>query len=298
MTTRTKNISGGSRRTVYTILLSVCLFLGVICACLLVALILIGRNLATQSLIKDCQYDNSSAPSTTTTNTKNSSESLNDIGFLSDESFSNDTSNEISVKIHLNTSKDDKTTKYFSTTPIAEPRPAWRLPRNVKPIHYDLFFHPDLISGHVTGKNNITIQITEPLDYIVVHGYLLNVSAAEVYSAETNEKINVINFHNDSLHQFWIVDLEDTLKPGVYYLVFDFSSMMAGKRVGMYLSNYLDQNDNRRYEQVTTFLNLFMSLHNYLLSHSFFLCRRLLTFRENRFILYYILLISFLINEL
>lgn len=232
-----------TRRTVYTVLLSVCLFLGVICACLLVALVLIGKNLAAQSLFNNCS-------TTTSTNEFFNDESLirnNTISAVDSETF-NDTLNEISVKISVK----DPTSRLLSTTSSTIlPEPKWipgnRLPGDVKPLHYHLKIHPDLRTGLFNGTNNISIETQHPMDHFVLHGHQFNITDVHMYSAETDEQIDVINFHNDSFHQLWVVDLEDTLLPGTYWLILHFSGNMTGNRVGLYTSSYLDENDNRRY---------------------------------------------------
>lgn len=240
-----------TRRTVYTVLLSVCLFLGVICACLLVALVLIGKNLAAQSLLNNnnCSTNNSGNGLEATQFFNDGSLIIrNNTNPATDSEIFNDTLNEISVKISVK----NPTSRFLSTTvstilPEPEWRPGNRLPRDVKPLHYHLKIHPDLRTGLFNGINNISIETRNPMDHFVLHGHQFNITDVRMYSTLTDEKIDVINFHNDSFQQLWVVDLEDTLLPGTYWLVLHFSGNMTGNRVGLYTSSYLDENDNRRY---------------------------------------------------
>lgn len=213
VTSKHLDMSNGSktRRTVYTVLLSVCLFLGVICACLLVALILIGKNLALQNRCSD--------------------KSVN-----TNKSVTNDTSEDvISVTIKVNDVLSKDNDIYQS----------WRLPRDAVPIHYDLFMNPNLTSGDYFGKNNITFKLNERRDHLIVNSFQLNITKVQLFGSDL-EEIKILEFHEDLVHQLQVVDLEESLLPGVYYLYFEYTGSLKDRIVGFYESVYKDDNGKER----------------------------------------------------
>lgn len=203
------------RKNVYTILLSVCLFLGVICACLLVALVLIGKNLALQKQCSD--------------NVNPNLQSNNDSSSKRDKSEDN---SEISVKIHINDKKDN-----------AWPS-GWRLPKDVQPLNYDVYLVPNFIEGVFTGRNNITINLKDRRNHLIVHSNLLNITTVRLFDGKGNE-IEVLDHHADLIHQLHVVDLDDSLQPGLFYLYFEFGGNLTN-RVGFYRSSYHNEAGEQR----------------------------------------------------
>lgn len=202
------------RRTVYTVLLSVCLFLGIICACLLVALVLIGKHLALQQhcIVRQTIYN------ATDNNTKVR---------LGDKS---EDDSEISVKILVNDNK-------VWNSP-------WRLPADVIPLDYNLSFNPNTTSGLFTGTNNVTISLKDRRDHLIVNSDRLNVTVVKLFD-DKGAEIEILDHHGDEIHQLQVVDLEDSLEPGLYYLYFEFSGSLKNY-IGFYSSSYLDEHGNRR----------------------------------------------------
>lgn len=212
------------KSTVYTILLSVCLFLGVICACLLVALVLVGKHLALQGhcLNGTGERTNRALGSPIPENKNNrinhtttAPNSIEDDDILDDE---------ISVKIK---SKKDESW-----------RSGWRLPRSVAPSHYNLTINPDLSTGWFTGSNDITITVTEPRDHIIIHSHLLNITKIKL--SKHGKDVEILGHHEDLMHQLEVVDLVDTLKPGEYNLYVEFNGNMKNRVVGLYKSHYYE----------------------------------------------------------
>lgn len=230
------------RRTIYTLLLSICLFLGVVCAVLLVCLVLIGKNLALQARCKGLGANS------------NSNVNLSDI-LVSDKTLRSVEPDEISVKINVgdllsthsysnnnnllvSSSSNNNNNDYLQR--------GWRLPRDVSPQSYDVTIDPDLQTGLFSGKNNISIVVKDRRDHLIVHSYLLNITNVSVQTSG-GEFLEILDYHEDKVHQLQVVDLEDPLQPGVYYLYFEFSGEMREKIVGIYSSVYYDGDGNKRY---------------------------------------------------
>lgn len=195
------------RRTVYTLLLSVCLFLGILCACLLVALVLIGKHL---SLQKQCE------------NNVNLTNSV-----IEDEV--------ISVTIKVNDVLNKEHDVYQS----------WRLPRDVRPLHYDLYLNPDLLTGVYTGSNNITFELKERRDHLIVNSFKLNVTNVKLYTS-SGDDVKILEYHEDVVHQLQVVDLEETLAPGVYHMYMEYFGSLNDRIIGFYESFYKNNNGEKR----------------------------------------------------
>ena len=60
-----------------------------------------------------------------------------------------------------------------------------RLSEHVIPVHYDLFLHPDLVTGIFSGKVVITLDIQQPTDEIILHSHLLNITFVQFTAPDT-----------------------------------------------------------------------------------------------------------------
>lgn len=233
--TDTKQTTGTNKhkRNLITFLLSVCLFLAVICACLLVALILIGKNLAN---IQQCNNNQNreSVPNKFKHNHHNNSEIIS-VDSNEKGAFDGDFGDRraISVKIKVNNKKNNDN---WST--------AWRLPKDVIPKLYNLTLFPDMPNNRFKGINNMTILLKDSRNHIIFHSNKLNVTVVRLFT-HVGQEIEVLDHHSDQIHQLYVVDLEDSIKRGVYYLYIEFEGPLTDK-IGLYRSVYTNQNGQQR----------------------------------------------------
>ena len=66
------------------------------------------------------------------------------------------------------------------TTPGPEPWWKIRLPRNVKPYHYDLTLHINLNKPHFNGTVATWVDVSSPTPYVLLHAVDMNITQAEV----------------------------------------------------------------------------------------------------------------------
>lgn len=157
----------------------------------------------------------------------------------------------ILIKQYQNTEKKNKNSyssdnHYSSDIKVLNMTKGWekdhRIPENTKPLHYDLLLNPDLESGKFEGNVVITFEVTEPVEYLVIHVRNLEVTNT-VLKKKVNETESDVKFKN-AFHyeenQFWVVELNDNekLDSGLYNISLDFHGNLTGKIVGFYRSIY------------------------------------------------------------
>lgn len=132
----------------------------------------------------------------------------------------------------------------------------FRLPSTVKPIHYDLYLHPDLKKGTFDGRVSILIEILEKRSFIVLHQQDLNIDWVGLYKHELNTKLNskfqtlkkleIKESYSVSDKQFFVVVPDNDLDVGRYDLKLSFNGSMQNKIFGLYSSKYKDEFNNTR----------------------------------------------------
>lgn len=186
-----------SRKTI-ALLLSCCLFLLIICGCLLAALILIGKHVV-----------------------------LN-------------TSGNVGQKINK-----------IPATTLSKKFVA-RLPNDTKPLVYDLTLLPNLNTGLYAGWVNITLNLTNSRDNIVLHGANLTITQVELsrngdLNADHWKVINVIDVKESAFDELLFINVNNTLSAGIYNLFIRFNGSLLNKLRGFYQSTYKAESGRKRY---------------------------------------------------
>ena len=146
----------------------------------------------------------------------------------------------------------------LATTGEAFPWTDIRLPESIRPIHYDLFLHPNLTTFYCKGSVEIWLNITRVTDFIVIHSKDLNVTEIIVTSRDQRtinvKKLLICN----SLEQLYI-ELSEKLYPTGgrrnYTLKIAFDRKLEEKLEGFYISSYNESgtSDRKRYLATTHF---------------------------------------------
>jgi len=117
----------------------------------------------------------------------------------------------------------------------------YRLPTDLVPTHYNLYWHPDLETGSFTGQLRITINVVEATNQIVLHSYLLDITNVYVLNREVDK------FELEEERQFLIITLTEELpKDARITLGILFGGQMKDKLVGLYSSTYLNEAGDTR----------------------------------------------------
>ncbi|GJQ82073.1 hypothetical protein Trydic_g6945 [Trypoxylus dichotomus] len=179
------------RSKLVTLLLSCCLFEAVFSACLLAALILLGRHYL---------YNHTNSNNEIPTNNGNVSEFPN-------------VAQEVKHKIN-------------------------RLPREVIPIHYDITLTPNLESGNMTGRVNITVNIEKPRKTILLNSLNLAINHVHIIRWHGCLMIPIKSITPRKEEEILEIVPQTQLRPGRYYIAIEYSGRMRDKIVGFYQSTY------------------------------------------------------------
>ncbi|XP_057378962.1 glutamyl aminopeptidase-like [Daphnia carinata] len=143
----------------------------------------------------------------------------------------------------------ESTTMAGSTTPqLTEPWELdYRLPSDTLPLHYEIYLHPDLVSGTFTGKVAIHLNVTKPRDFVLIHIKYLTISSTSVHKGiESNgEQISLGETFEYAPNEFWVVKLRSQMQPGLYTVNMDFTGSLTKDIVGFYKSNYYNSDTNQ-----------------------------------------------------
>jgi len=121
-----------------------------------------------------------------------------------------------------------------------------RLPRSVKPQHYDIFLHPVLQNGTFSGNVTIDVQVSSLTPFFAVHIKDLNIIETRVERG--NKSVSLRDAFFSAKNSFWVIRFPDgsPLEAGSAKVFISFSGKLTGKIVGFYRSNYKDSSGNQR----------------------------------------------------
>lgn len=117
---------------------------------------------------------------------------------------------------------------------------SFRLPKEVKPIHYDLFLHPKLKENTFSGKVTILIDVLDDRRTIALHQKGLNITSAKLitYGLEEDYEIKISSISDPTKYEIFVISTENEFKSGLYNLSLEFDGSLENKIVGFYSSKY------------------------------------------------------------
>jgi hypothetical protein len=128
----------------------------------------------------------------------------------------------------------------------------YRLPTNVKPIHYKITLDPlieDPDPSTFNGKVIIRVKVIEETEHITLHYNNLTIHNVNITRASDETDLTVYHSHNPVTH-FWVIslntsdseDAEQTFKANEEYLIVtNYSGHHQDDMYGFYRSSYKDQ---------------------------------------------------------
>lgn len=126
---------------------------------------------------------------------------------------------------------------------------SFRLPKEVKPLHYDVYLHPDLDKGTFQGKVTILIDVFDRRSYIALHQKDLNITRTtlKTYDREENFEFELLDIIQIPKHEMFVISTKNELHTGLYNLSFEFNgALQSDKIVGFYSSKYKDAKNKIR----------------------------------------------------
>ncbi|RWS30597.1 endoplasmic reticulum aminopeptidase 2-like isoform X3 [Leptotrombidium deliense] len=150
-------------------------------------------------------------------------------------------------------SRTARNVAFIATNGEAFPWTDIRLPNFIKPVHYDLFMHPNLTSFVNKGSVEILFQITQRSDFVVIHAKELNIS--EVSITDSGDKfIKVVKILEYAAYEQLYIQFVNSLEPikENYTLKIAFIKNLEEKLEGFYISSYTELTTERKRYLATT----------------------------------------------
>ena len=120
------------------------------------------------------------------------------------------------------------------------------LPKNLKPIKYELFLKPDLNNFTFDGSLNFTFEVLEKTSKIILNSKELTISKCFL----NNNIINNYEFEIET--ERVIFNIDEKLDKGTYNLKVEYQGILNDQMAGFYRSKYLD-GDKEKYLATTQF---------------------------------------------
>ncbi len=114
----------------------------------------------------------------------------------------------------------------------------YRLPRTIVPERYDLTLTPDLAAANFAGEARVQVNVTEPIDEVVLNAVELDILTAEFISSEGERLTATVTY--DEVEERVTAALSGTAAPGQWELDMTFTGILNDKLHGFYRSTFRD----------------------------------------------------------
>lgn len=138
---------------------------------------------------------------------------------------------------------------------MSNPDESFRLPKEVIPIHYDLFLHPKLQEGTFSGKVTILIDVQDNRKTIALHQQDLTITSVKLttYGLDKDYEINISSISRPTKYDIFVISTENEIQSGLYNLSLEFNGSLRDKIIGFYNSKYQYKTNETRYIATTKF---------------------------------------------
>ncbi|KAF6202747.1 hypothetical protein GE061_003149 [Apolygus lucorum] len=136
-------------------------------------------------------------------------------------------------------------------TEMPEKKQFERLPKNVAPVHYELFLKPNLKNATFEGRENIQIEVNDPTSTIILNSLELKIKSCVLTLKDGKSLKPVIKVNQDD--ETISLNFEEELQKGEADLVFEFTGELNDKMKGFYRSNASTSDGEQKYVAVTQF---------------------------------------------
>uniref|UniRef100_A0A182K7Z1 glutamyl aminopeptidase n=1 Tax=Anopheles christyi TaxID=43041 RepID=A0A182K7Z1_9DIPT len=259
------------RSLVILSLLAACAFLFVLALCLLTALVMVGRNLSSDAgshskltvasdekhlFVNNNHIDNDGDDDGTNdgaedkerTNAKNGDNDTEAQYNRSTIFLPNSVFN-VSATSRDGAGTTGRMDRVFRMGTQVVEKLGFRLPRHIRPVHYELWLHPDLQRETFNGRVGIELNVSETTNYIVLHSKKLSVTETVLRALGTSsgepQVVNISRAYELPEHEYWVIETEAEIEAGAYRLSVQFNGSLADRIIGFYSSKYLDKTTNR-----------------------------------------------------
>jgi len=128
---------------------------------------------------------------------------------------------------------------------------AYRLPRTVAPLRYELTITPDLGAATFSGDEVVSLQVHQPISEIVLNAAELEISRASLAAPDgTRHQLTITMVEAD---EQVVLGLPTPVPAGSATLELSFSGVLNDKLRGFYRSTFVDQSGAQRVIATTQF---------------------------------------------
>jgi len=114
---------------------------------------------------------------------------------------------------------------------------SYRLPKNVRPLSYDVYLKPEFETFTFEGDVTIMVEVLQDTSEIILHTNKQNISLITVSGQDTEETIT--EPHIDNEKHFLIIDSPSKFSAGTEYnIVISFTGILSEDMSGFYRSSY------------------------------------------------------------
>jgi puromycin-sensitive aminopeptidase len=128
----------------------------------------------------------------------------------------------------------------------------YRLPRTVVPSRYELTIEPDLEAATFTGEQRIAVEVTEPVDEVVLNADELEIDEAWLEPAGGGGRRDAV-IALESATERVRLSLDRALETGAWVLHCRFRGVLNDKLTGFYRSTFTDESGEEHVIAVTQF---------------------------------------------
>ncbi|KXJ20434.1 Endoplasmic reticulum aminopeptidase 1 [Exaiptasia diaphana] len=125
------------------------------------------------------------------------------------------------------------------TTPGTE---AWwqiRLPRNVVPVHYNVFLNVTVDLPRYDGNVEVEVNVTSPTDLILIHSLGLNITQLTVKKkVKSKDNIPIRRHFEFKKNEFYVIQTDSMLSPSLYVVTMHYEGFFSRDLRGLYRSTY------------------------------------------------------------
>ena len=134
-----------------------------------------------------------------------------------------------------------------ATTSFARTEPITQLPRDVRPLHYDLYLEPDAANASFRGQVAIRVEVLRGTRRIVLNAAELRIRRAELSGTVENETgFGTPAVTLDAQKQTAQLDFPERITPGRYLLVLEFDGRIGTQANGLFAVDYAGDGGPRR----------------------------------------------------
>jgi len=121
---------------------------------------------------------------------------------------------------------------------------SYRLPKNVRPLSYDVYLKPDFQTFIFEGDMKIMVEVLEDTSEIILHTNKQNISLITVSGTDT--EVNTTEANIDYDKNFLIINSTSNFSAGTEYTIsITFTATLSEDMSGFYRSSYSIGNETR-----------------------------------------------------